>query len=90
MVAFNIYTGKSAEKKDFGLGGDVVLNLTELAKLPSHNGVKIYFDNFFTSLSLLRHLRQLGYYATGTIRANRIENCPKKKCKPVQTRRTWL
>lgn len=56
MVSFSAYTGKTAEKKDFGLGGDVVLNLIELGKLPSESGIKIYFDNFFTSLSLMRHL----------------------------------
>lgn len=78
MTAFSLYTGKSSDKKDFGLGGDVVLTLIELGKLPAQSGIKIYFDNFFTSLSLMRHLRELGYYATGTIRANRVENCPLK------------
>ncbi|KAF9419654.1 hypothetical protein HW555_003932 [Spodoptera exigua] len=73
MTPFSLYTGKSSEKKDFGLGGDVVLTLIELGKLPAQNGIKLYFDNFFTSLSLMRHLRGLGYYATGTIRANRVE-----------------
>ncbi|XP_060801591.1 piggyBac transposable element-derived protein 3-like [Amyelois transitella] len=84
MVAFSVYTGKATEKKDFGLGGDVVLSLVEQGKLPSKSGVKIYFDNFFTSLSLLRHLRVLGFYATGTVRANRIENCPLKDVQQVK------
>ncbi|CAH2088127.1 unnamed protein product [Euphydryas editha] len=78
MVAFSVYTGKSSEKKDFGLGGDVILNLIEQRKLPAKSGIKVYFDNFFTSLPLMRHLGELRYYATGTIRANRVENCPLK------------
>lgn len=49
MVAFSLYTGKSSEKKDFGLGGDVVLSLIAQGKLPANSGVKIYFDNYFTS-----------------------------------------
>lgn len=37
----------------------------------------LYFDNLFTSIHLLSHLKKLGYSATGTIRDNRIpKNCP--------------
>ncbi|CAK1554360.1 unnamed protein product [Leptosia nina] len=81
MLAFSLYTGKSSEKKDFGVGGDVVLNLITLSKLPPNSGIKLFFDNYFTSLSLMRHLKELGYYATGTLRANRTENCPVKDVK---------
>lgn len=63
------------------MGGDVVLSLIAQGKLPANSGVKIYFDNYFTSLSLMRHLKELGYYATGTLRADRTENCPLKDVK---------
>ncbi|KAB0805367.1 hypothetical protein PPYR_02337, partial [Photinus pyralis] len=37
----------------------------------------LYFDNLFTSFSLLHYFKQLGYSATGTIRDNRIpKGCP--------------
>lgn len=47
MTAFSLYTGKSSDKKDFGLGGDIVLTLVELGKLPAQSGIKIYFRQFF-------------------------------------------
>ena len=36
----------------------------------------MYFDNLFTSYSLLRHLGDKNMRATGTVRDNRISNCP--------------
>lgn len=36
----------------------------------------VYFDNFFTSHTLLRDLREAGYRATGTVRENRTKKCP--------------
>jgi hypothetical protein len=42
----------------------------ELKSLPSNT----YFDNLFTSLPLLKELKDRGYSATGTIRVNRIPN----------------
>ena len=33
-------------------------------------------DNYFTSPALLRHLSAMGVAATGTVRANRMENAP--------------
>ena len=36
----------------------------------------VYFDNFFTSLKLCEELASKGMGSTGTVRANRIENCP--------------
>ncbi|KAG5899498.1 hypothetical protein JTB14_015208 [Gonioctena quinquepunctata] len=36
-----------------------------------------YFDNLFTGLNLLQHLKKRGYQGTGTVRENRIpKNCP--------------
>lgn len=75
LYNFEIYTGKSQEKSaDLGLGGDVVTRLLKVVKDPSN--CFIYFDNFFTSLSLLYELSRLGFYATGTIRDNRLGKSP--------------
>ena len=61
-----------------GLGGSVVLGL--LSRLPVGQHHKVYFDNFFTSLKLIDRLSALGIGAAGTVRANRVENCPVKSC----------
>lgn len=81
MVSFDIYTGKnrtndSNKTTDFGLGGSVVLNLIEISQIPPNSGYKIFIDNYFTSLKLLNHLSTLGYCSTGTVRDNRLEDCP--------------
>ena len=67
---FEVYQGKGtgAGIEGFGLGESVVLNLCQdiLGK-----GHKIFFDNFFTSLPLLAHLRSNDTWSCGTIRSNR-------------------
>lgn len=82
MLSFDIYTGKNKSPRKqtdlFGLGGSVVLNLIELAEIPPNQGYKIFMDNYFTSIKLLDHLSTLGYCATGTVRDNRLEDCPLK------------
>ena len=35
-------------------------------------------DNFFTSSSLLRYLKEKETFGTGTVRANRMEDAPSK------------
>lgn len=83
LVSFEIYTGKNKApqktSEEFGLGGSVVLNLTMLAEIPPNSGYKLFMDNYFTSLKLLNHLSALGYCATGTVRDNRLADCPLKK-----------
>lgn len=80
MISFDIYTGRKRnvknESDEFGLGGAVVLNLIRSAEIPPNCGYKIFMDNYFTSIHLLNHLSLLGYCATGTIRDNRLANCP--------------
>nr|XP_023018967.1 piggyBac transposable element-derived protein 3-like [Leptinotarsa decemlineata] len=75
MVSFDIYTGKSTNEKQFGSEGDVI-SLVNSAGIPSNKGFKLYFDNYFTSITLLTHLAGNNICATGTIRANRMEGCP--------------
>ena len=72
-VQMDPYQGAGVTDKQLGLGGSVVINLVD--KLPSDSYV-LYFDNFFTSLRLLQHLAKRDIKATGTVRVNRIEDCP--------------
>lgn len=76
LFQFIPYGGKSVinAKREFGLGGQVVIDLLKV--IENRNSHKIYFDNFFTSFNLLVHLRNEGYFATGTVRENRILKCP--------------
>lgn len=75
LYQFDIYTGKSQEKSmNLGLGGDIVTKLLSVVEVPAN--YVVYFDNFFTSHSLLSKLGKLGFNATGTVRENRIVKCP--------------
>lgn len=39
---------------------------------------RFHFDNFFTSYYLMKHLKDNNISATGTVRQNRMNNCPIK------------
>ncbi|KAJ8881340.1 hypothetical protein PR048_017821 [Dryococelus australis] len=63
----------SPAEESFGFGPKVVLGLCKTLSDPCLTS--IYFDNYFTSLKLLHHLRnQYGILVLGTIRRNRIRN----------------
>ncbi|CAF1505516.1 unnamed protein product [Adineta ricciae] len=64
---FEIYTGKSAERQ-MPLGEHVVWSLTRGLSRKFHH---VYFDNFFTSPSLVERLLHDGIYSTGTLRKTR-------------------
>lgn len=75
VYKFIPYAGKSATfSKTLGLGQSVVLDLLQIVPEPQHH--KIYFDNFFTSHSLMVKLSDLHFFATGTVRENRTAKCP--------------
>ena len=44
--------------------------------LPSGHNFKVFADNFFTSLPLLDVLKERAIWFAGTIRINRMNNCP--------------
>ena len=67
MYDFNVYTGATGERGT-GLGEKVVLTLAESIKGRNH---QLYFDNYFTSISLTTKLLSQQTYACGTIRTNR-------------------
>ncbi|XP_028461659.1 piggyBac transposable element-derived protein 3-like [Perca flavescens] len=81
LYDFMVYTGKSTfdgsnqtQGKEFGLGANVVLQLCKTIRNPSD--CVVYFDNFFTSLRLVTHLKDsMGLRSSGTIRKNRLMGC---------------
>ncbi|GFW81239.1 piggyBac transposable element-derived protein 4 [Trichonephila clavipes] len=69
---FQIYTGKT-EEVERNLGERVIRNLSQ--KLLGKNYV-LFFDNYFTSYDLLKHLETQNITACGTVNMSR-KNLPK-------------
>ena len=70
------------EETACGLGGQVVITLSKSISRPRLSTV--CFDNFFTTIKLLKLLQSnMGLLATGTIRSNRLEQCPLKDDKKL-------
>ena len=55
VSGYEIYTGRRAVPSQHGLGYDVVMQLTEVYQYQRRH---LYFDNFFSSVQLLRDLEQ--------------------------------
>jgi len=67
---FDVYIGRNAQQElsPNGLGYDVVMKLV----VPLRNqGYHLYFDNFYTSVKLVKDLFQVLIPATGTAAENR-------------------
>ena len=65
------------EENAMGLGAKVVIALSQTIKQKPCS--VLYFDNFFTSLELLQHLRtEYGIFALGTVRQNRLRGAQSK------------
>ena len=75
-------SGGSAGTESLGLGGDVVLRLLECVQSPLQH--EVFFDNYFSSYALMAALRQKGIRATGTVRDNRLKNCPLPESKTAE------
>ena len=65
---FQVYTGKVGDTVETGLGARVVKDLTSDLKGKYHH---VFFDNFFSSVSLLADLEKEGVYSCGTARKDR-------------------
>jgi hypothetical protein len=65
---FQIYTGKEEGRQEHGLTYRVVMDLTRELQ-GSH--MKVFMDNFYSSVQLFQTLRACGLLACGTVRANR-------------------
>ena len=77
---FEIYTGAESKTTgdiggDLGVGGNVVKRL--VAGLKKDCGHKVYFDNYFSSVNLLKYLKKEGIWAVGTIRGDRLKGAAK-------------
>lgn len=73
---FEIYIGKNNNQpSNLGVTGDLVMRLC--ANLPQDQNFKVYFDNFFTSFSLLKELKSIGILSLGTMRSNRMAGVQK-------------
>ncbi|RVE41092.1 hypothetical protein evm_014257 [Chilo suppressalis] len=60
-------------ENSLGLGAKVVIALCSTIK---EKPATIYFDNFFTSLELIHHLREeFGFFSLGTVKSNRLRGC---------------
>ncbi|XP_044570135.1 piggyBac transposable element-derived protein 2-like isoform X1 [Drosophila ananassae] len=57
---------------DLGAASNCVVRLAR--EVPRHQNFRLYFDNYFNSLPLLKYLAESGILALGTIRKNRIPN----------------
>ena len=68
VCGFQVYVGKRAAPSANGLGYDVVMELSEMYQYQRRH---LYFDNFFSSIKLLRDLEQQQTYACATVRSNR-------------------
>ena len=85
LLQFEPYQGargrQAADTSHLGMGGAVVMDL--LVELNKDNAYHLTFDNLFTSLRLVDELSKLGIACTGTIRSNRVEDCPLKPVKEM-------
>ena len=66
MYDFEIYTGKNMKLDgDLGISGNMVFRLTK--DLEENKDFKVYFDNWFSSVELVKTLKERGIHAVGTI-----------------------
>ncbi|KAI8125261.1 PiggyBac transposable element-derived protein 2 [Lucilia cuprina] len=82
---FTLYIGEGT-CKSYGLGisSDIVLYLS--SNMPLNQNFKLFFDNWFSSISLMIALKEKGILAVGTIRSNRLKNCTLSSEKELQKR----
>ena len=75
VYEFEVYTGKGSSKNDeiplILLAVNVVFRLTRM--LPKHKRFEVFFDNFFSSVNLLRLLTDDGLLAVATLRKDRMK-----------------
>ena len=82
---FFLYTGRvmPPDNIDLGMSSNVVVKLTE--SLPKESIFLLYFDNFFSSINLLKYLKAHDIYCVCTFRQNRIGDAKKMiDCKSLK------
>jgi hypothetical protein len=71
------------EEETMGVGAKIVICFAKVIDQPEKT--TLYFDNYFTSLTLLSHLKKkYNILASGTIRSNRTGDCPLKSDKDIK------
>lgn len=91
LINFEVYQGSipnsnPEHQKKFGKATAPLLQLIEdLLQEHKNKPFRFYFDNLFTSVKILYHLKEEGFEATGTIRENRVpKNCPLRSVKQMK------
>ena len=56
---------------ELGVGGDIVMKLTESLEKGKH--LKMFADNYFTSIKLAIALKERSMFYVGTVRSNRVK-----------------
>ncbi|GFR65014.1 PiggyBac transposable element-derived protein 1 [Elysia marginata] len=64
--------GTVQAEPDLGIGGSVMMDLISVFR--EEDKYCLYFDNLFTSPAIV--IKDKGFDATGTLRANRLNQCP--------------
>ena len=75
---FDVYVGKQDDQnvsREFGKVGAVVIKLTR--NLPKDVGHKVFMDNLFTTINLVKYLKSEGIWTLGTMRLNRMGGAQK-------------
>ena len=84
-ISFIPYLGRGTNiDPSLGLGGSVLYDLVSL--LPKGPRYEIYFDNFCTSLALLKKLKSDDNGGTGATTQNRTQKCPLKSVQAMKTK----
>ena len=84
VLNFDVYLGKDPRlQRIHGLGYDVVTKMITPFMNRNHH---VYFDNFFSSVRLMEHLRVQKTFACATVRVNRkdLPPCARQKLRPGQ------
>lgn len=68
-------------KKNLGASSNVVVRLART--IPSNCGHKLFFDNYYTSIPLIIYLKKRSIHSCGTVRRNRVQNCPLSEEKAI-------
>ena len=85
LYHFDIYTEKK-ENRESGLGENVVM---QLSRSLIGTNVRLYFDNFFTTPSLIFKLKQNQICSCGTVRQNK-KSMPKNIKKEIEMKKGEL
>ncbi|KAK3697378.1 hypothetical protein RRG08_005769 [Elysia crispata] len=76
LLEFEVYQGAGNQQSDgsqLSKTTETVLRMT--ANVPDGKNYKVFADNLFTSLPLVKILKERGIFYTGTVRMNRLKGC---------------